>query len=128
METPTSKTSRRVSVLCVEDDKDTCELLSFLFPDYEVVFAHTMQEGLRAFESRKFDLCILDNWLPDGSGIDLCRKFRQIDSEMPIIFASAAGYKADIEKAARAGAQEYLVKPYEPETLRQIVKKLLNGK
>lgn len=129
MNDPTHSTgSQKIRILCVEDDKDTCELISFLFPDYDVKFAHTMSDGVRSFESENFDLCILDNWLPDGSGIELCRKMRFLNETVPIVFASAAGYKADIEKALNAGAQEYLVKPYEPEKLKKIVKKLVNGK
>jgi DNA-binding response OmpR family regulator len=120
--------SDKAGILCVEDDRDTCELLGVLFPDYDVVFTHTVSEGLRMFESRKFDLCILDNWLPDGSGIELCKKIRALNETIPIVFASAAGFKADIQKALDAGAQEYLVKPYEPEKLLQIVKNLLEGK
>lgn len=124
----TAASSNRASILCVEDDKDTCELLSVLFPDYDVVFAHTASEGLRLFKSRKFDLCILDNWLPDGSGIELCKKIRALDENVQIVFASAAGFKSDIQKALDAGACEYLVKPYEPEKLRKIVKNLIEEK
>ena len=120
--------SRKTRILCVEDDRDTCELIGILFSESAVAFAHTAREGTRLFESREFDLCILDNWLPDGSGIELCRRFRQLNKSVPIVFASAAGYKTDIEKALEAGAQEYLVKPYEPEKLQKIVKKLLDGK
>ena len=123
-----SMISQQIRILCVEDDKDTCELIGFLFPSYKVEFAHTMSEGICLFENGDFDLCILDNWLPDGSGIELCRKIRTINEDIPIVFASAAGYKTDIEKALDAGAQEYLVKPYEPEKLKKIVKKLTDGK
>ena len=120
-----SEPSQKVRVLCVEDDKDTCELIGLLFPNYEVAFAHTVGEGITLFESRRFDLCVLDNWLPDGSGIELCRKIRVVNSTVPIVFASAVGYQAEIQQAFDAGAQEYLVKPYEPEKLQKIVKKLL---
>ena len=121
-----ARSAGKAGILCVEDDRDTCELLSVLFPDYEVVFAHSAREGLRLFESRSFELCLLDNWLPDGSGIELCRKIRALDEHVPIVFASAAGFKSDIQAALDAGAHEYLVKPYEPEKLRKIVKKLLD--
>ena len=116
--------SHKVRILCVEDDRDTCELIGVLFPDYDIKFAYTMSEGISLFESQTFDLCVLDNWLPDGSGIELCLKIRALNSAVPIVFASAVGYKTEIQKAMDAGAQEYLVKPYEPETLQKIVKKL----
>jgi two-component system, OmpR family, copper resistance phosphate regulon response regulator CusR len=116
---------KKARILCVEDDRDTCELISVLFPQFEVKFAYNMSEGIRLFENETFDLCILDNWLPDGSGIDLCRKIRAINPNIPIVFASAVGYKPEIQKALDAGAQEYLVKPYEPEKLQKIVKNLV---
>lgn len=119
---------KKARILCVEDDKDTCELISVLFPQYEVKIAYKMSEGIRLFESETFDLCILDNWLPDGSGIDLCQKIHAINPNTPIVFASAVGYKTEIQKALDAGAQEYLVKPYEPEKLQKIVKNLVEGK
>ena len=128
MNNSTPAPSQQGSILCVEDDKDTCELLGVLFPNYDVVFAHTVGEGLRLFESRQFNLCLLDNWLPDGSGIELCKKIRALNQDIPIVFASAVGYKADIQKALDAGAQEYLVKPYEPEKLLKIVKNLIEKK
>lgn len=128
MNISTPAPSDKVRILCVEDDQDTCELLGVLFSDYDIKFVHTVSEGLRLFESQKFDLCILDNWLPDGSGIELCKKIRALDESSPIVFTSAAGYKTDIEKALDAGAQEYIVKPYEPEKLRKIVKKLIEEK
>lgn len=124
----TSMNSHKICILCVEDDRDTCELIAILFPDCDIVFAGSLDEGTRLFESKHFDLCILDNWLPDGSGIELCQRLRALDKNVPIVFASAAGYKTDIEKALDAGAQEYLVKPYDPEKLQKIVKKLLESR
>lgn len=128
MENSTEAPAHKVRILCVEDDKDTCELIGVLFPDYDLRFAHNMSEGLTLFENGIFDLCVLDNWLPDGSGIELCRKIRAINSTIPIIFASAVGYQTEIQKALDAGAQEYLIKPYEPEKLQKIVKNLLEKK
>ena len=56
-------------------------------------------------------LCMLDHWLTEGNGIQLCQQIRAFDSDTPIIFYCAAAYKADIQKGLDAGAQEYVVKP-----------------
>jgi CheY-like chemotaxis protein len=112
-------------ILCVEDDKDTCELLGILFAEYEVVFASSTAEAFSLLESGHFDLYVLDNWLPDGSGIEVCRKIHELKPHVPIIFTSAVGQKSEIKKALAAGAREYLVKPYEPETLQKVVKELI---
>lgn len=117
----------RKSILCVEDNRDNCELIALLLPEYEVVFAHTIADALKLFGERRFDLCLLDNWLPDGLGIELCHVIRRTDETIPIIFISGVGNKPEIQKALDAGAAHYLVKPYEPQNLIQVVKELLEN-
>ena len=113
-------------VLCVEDDRDTCEVISFVMTDYEFIAVHSISEAEEYIDSDTFDLYILDNWLPDGSGVDLCTKIREADMTAPIVFTSAIGQQHEIDLALQAGADRYLVKPYEPETLVQTIKELLN--
>ncbi len=113
-------------VLCVEDDRDTCEFLRFIMTDYDFTAVSSVAEADQLLGSERFDLYVLDNWLPDGSGLDVCEKIRSVDSETPIIFTSAIGQRHDIDLAMQAGANRYLVKPYEPEMLVQTVKELLN--
>jgi DNA-binding response OmpR family regulator len=112
-------------VLCVEDDRDTCEVLRFVMTDYDFTTVHSVQEAETHIDEGTFDLYVLDNWLPDGSGVDLCRKIRANGTTSPIVFTSAIGQRKDIELAMDAGADRYLVKPYEPETLVRTVKELL---
>jgi len=113
-------------VLCVEDDRDTCEVLRFVMTDYDFKTVNTIAAAESLMESQQFDLYVLDNWLPDGSGVELCEKIRRSGSKAPIVFTSAIGQRHDIDLAMAAGADRYLVKPYEPETLVQTVKELLN--
>ena len=58
-----------------------------------------------------FDLYILDNWLPDKSGVDLCLKLREIDPTTPILFYSGAALESDKTTALSCGAQAYITKP-----------------
>lgn len=113
-------------VLCVEDDRDTCEVLRFIMTDFDFTAVNTIAAAEPLIESKEFDLYVLDNWLPDGSGVELCERIRERGSTSPIIFTSAIAQSKDIELAMSAGADRYLVKPYEPETLVQTVKELLN--
>jgi DNA-binding response OmpR family regulator len=122
------QTSPKKRILCVEDDRDTCELLNILLAEYTVVFAHSLQESLSLLENQSFDLYLLDNWLPDGSGIEICRKIREQWPEVPIIFTSAVGQKSEIKKAMNAGAGKYMLKPCEPQELYKVVKELLEAK
>ena len=120
-----AKTNSSKKILCIEDDKDTCEMLSFLLSAYDFTFVHNPEEAFPLIEKEKFDLYILDNWLPGVSGVELCRKIRALNPDVPIIFTSAISSKADIQAAFNAGANKYLVKPCEPEELQKIVKDLI---
>jgi DNA-binding response OmpR family regulator len=113
-------------ILCVEDDRDTCEVLRFVMTDYDFTTVSSVAAAEELIQSQKFDIYVLDNWLPDGSGVELCEKIRQISPTLPIVFTSAIGQRQDIDVAMQAGADRYLVKPYEPETLVQTVKELLS--
>ena len=113
-------------MLCVEDDRDTCEVLSFVMTDYEFIAVHSVDEAEKMIAEKSFDLFVLDNWLPDGSGVELCERIRASGSKAPIVFTSAIGQRKDIQLAMDAGADRYLVKPYEPETLVRTVKELLD--
>src|SRR5690349_18187718 len=106
-------------ILCTEDDADARDLIILILKndDYEVICAEDAKHALALAKAQKFDLYLVDNWLPDISGKDLTEKIRQFDTETPILFYSAAGYEADKNNAFRAGAQAYLVKPADPEAL-----------
>ena len=119
-------TSPAKSILCVDDDADTCELLQFVLEEYEFTAAHTIDEAFRLLESRQFDLYIFDNWLYGGSGIELCQKVRRAGSATPIIFVSGVAHNKDIQEAISSGADKYLTKPCEPDLLKKIVKELIN--
>ena len=112
-------------VLCVEDDRDTCEVLRFVMTDYNFSTVHSVEDALDLVGNEKIDLWVLDNWLPDGSGIEICELIRNSGDASPIIFTSAVGQRQDIERALEAGATHYIVKPYEPEFLLKTVKDLL---
>jgi DNA-binding response OmpR family regulator len=112
-------------ILLVEDEEDAKELVAHTLPEYTLICARDFSEGLRLARRRCFDLYILDSWLPDASGVELCRFIRGFDSHTPILFYSAAAYERDIWEAIGAGAQEYLVKPVVPDELRQVVAQLI---
>ena len=120
-----NNTALRKRILCVEDHRDTCEILALVLRDYEFKYVSSVERALELIEQRPFDLYILDNWLPDGSGLDLCKQIRSTDARVPIIFTSAAGFQSDIENAKHSGADRYIVKPYEPFSLELVVKELL---
>jgi two-component system KDP operon response regulator KdpE len=116
-------------VLYIEDHEDTRELVTLVLEQkgYEVVTGTTIASGVALAGSQEFDLYLLDSWLPDGSGLDLCKQIRKFDKATPLLFYSAAAYEADRELALDSGAQDYLVKPSHPSELCSLVTSLIES-
>ena len=94
----------RKRILCVEDDADTCELLTILLPDYELVNASTKSQAIEKARDGNFSLIFMDQTLPDGTGEETCRLIRTFDQITPILFLT--GWRHFTEARARAiGAQ-----------------------
>jgi DNA-binding response OmpR family regulator len=119
----------RPKVLYVEDHEDTREYVSFLLKrsDFEVTTASSASVALALARNEQFDIYLLDNWLGDFSGFDLCRQLREFDARTPILFYSAAAYKSDKSAAMGCGAQGYLTKPDGLNELADTIHKLLPG-
>jgi DNA-binding response OmpR family regulator len=102
-------------VLFIEDDADTRELVSFVLrrENFEVVLATDSEEAMLVVGAMSFELYLIDNWLPGESGVDLCKRLREVDRRTPILFYSGAAYEQDKRAAFAAGAQGYLTKPME---------------
>src|ERR1044071_6204641 len=116
-------------ILYIEDHEDTRELVTLLLAQksYEVITGSTIASGVALAGAEQFDLYLLDSWLPDGSGLDLCQRIRQFDQTTPILFYSAAAYAADHDMAMKSRAPGYLVKPSQPSELCDLVTKLIDN-
>ena len=116
-------------VLYIEDHEDTLELVTLVLEQrcFEVVTGSTIETGLALAGSQQFDLYLLDSWLPDGSGLDLCRQIREFDKATPVLFYSAAAYEIDKSQALNSGAQAYLIKPSNPSELCSVVTSLIES-
>ena len=100
-------------VLCVDDDEDSREILSMMlkFRRIDTKTVGTAAQALSLIEAERFDLYLLDVWLPDLDGFELCRRMREVDPHTPILFFSGAAYEADRKRAIDAGANDYVTKP-----------------
>ena len=114
-------------VLYVEDNADTVEMVTLMLNSagFDVLSHSTIAEGLKAAAAQDFDLYLIDLWLPDGSGLDLCKKIREFDSKTPVVFYSAAAYEGDRAAALDSGGQAYLIKPTDSPDLCATLFKLL---
>ncbi|WP_125114905.1 response regulator transcription factor [Agathobaculum sp. Marseille-P7918] len=100
-------------IFFVEDDLSLIHGLSFALRQqgYEVIIARTCLEAETLWQAGGFDLAILDVTLPDGSGFDLCRRFRQ-SSKVPILFLTAADEETDVIMGLDIGGDDYITKPF----------------
>ena len=99
------------SILCIEKEAAAQAALSHTLSDYDVVFSTDAFDTIRSMNVRAFDAYIIDFWLPDWSGPQLCRSIRDLDPNCPVIFCTAADSDLSRQRAMRAGATAYLCKP-----------------
>jgi two-component system KDP operon response regulator KdpE len=100
-------------VLACDDELQILRALKLVLRSegYEVVTAANMEEALDVAALSPLDAAIVDLLLPDGDGIELCRRLREW-SAMPIIVLSAVGEESEKVRAFRAGADDYITKPF----------------
>jgi Response regulator containing CheY-like receiver, AAA-type ATPase, and DNA-binding domains len=115
-------------ILCLEDHEDTRDLLDALLTlaGMKISSVASVEEALQQAKTEKFSLYLVDNYLPESSGVDFCKLLRQFDQTTPVVFFSAVAQPAEIQKALDAGAQAYLVKPTDFDNLEPTLLKYLH--
>lgn len=113
-------------VLVVDDHAPSLKWTSILLREegYDVLLADNGRDALRIVENEPVDLLILDIMMPQIDGYEICRRVRQ-NSDAGIIFVSALGETEDRVKGLELGADDYLVKPFEPSELLARVRAVL---
>ncbi|MEQ4719292.1 response regulator transcription factor [Nonomuraea sp. B19D2] len=106
-------------LLIIEDDRELGYMLVDLFTEqgYAVDLALEGQRGLHLGLSRSYDVLIVDRGLPVLDGIDLLRRLRRQAVTTPVLVLTAFGSLADRVAGLDAGAEDYLVKPFEIDEL-----------
>lgn len=114
-------------VLIVEDDIRVAELIGRVMQEnsYRATIAYDGQEALELVHSKDFDLIITDIILPKLNGVDFCRQVRIIKPHTPIIMLTALGTTNHKVEGLDAGADDYMVKPFEMKELLARVRAVL---
>ncbi|PWI32674.1 response regulator [Vibrio albus] len=111
----------KIPVLIVEDIKEMSGLLSEhisgLYPYQVVGIAPTIADARMMINHLKPSLILLDNFLPDGLGLDLIKSLRAKDNPVDVIFVTAANDSETAVTAVRYGAFDYLLKPFSLEQI-----------
>ncbi len=116
-----------MKILVVEDDLLVADALKIILADgkYAVEIAHDGQTGLDFIEAFDYDLLLLDVILPHLDGISLCRYVRSQGYMMPILLLTSQDSNHDRAIGLDAGADDYVIKPFDPEELSARIRALL---
>ena len=103
------------SIMVVDDDQDLAEMLGIVLTGagYEVDLVNRGDEVMSLFTAQAPDLVLLDVMLPGLNGVEVCKLIREV-SMVPIVMLSAKGDKQDVVAGLEAGADDYMVKPFDP--------------
>ncbi|MGC9220462.1 MAG: response regulator transcription factor [Solirubrobacteraceae bacterium] len=106
--------------LVIEDDDAVCQAVrrSLLLSGYEVITAADGEQGLLALAETIPDVVVLDLGLPKLDGIEVCRRLRAIGDHTPVLMLTARDAVEDRVAGLEAGADDYLIKPYDVRELR----------
>lgn len=110
------------NIFLLEDDKILSRGISIALEKdkHNVTAVYGYLEALRKYQEQKYDLFLLDINLPDGSGLELCRRIRE-NSETPVLFLTANDTEEDMLDGFSAGCDDYISKPFPLEVLRKKV-------
>jgi DNA-binding NtrC family response regulator len=124
---PRAGTSRRRTLLVVDDDRLLCQAVgdSLRSDAMQVVAAHTAAEALRACSAGAVDVVVLDQKLPDAEGHSLCKAILEANETTRIVFVTGFPSFDNALQALKAGAHDYLCKPFELEELALVVERCL---
>lgn len=103
------------TILIIEDEKRVADLLKAGLEEngYQTMVAYDGAMGLRLFQSFSFQLVISDIILPKLDGFELCKEIRKINEKIPILMLTALGSVDDKLEGFDAGADDYMVKPFD---------------
>ena len=120
------KEMAETSILVVDDEQEIADLVQiYLVSDgYKVFKANNAQEGLEILDKEDIQLCLLDIMMPGMNGLEMCKKIRETNN-IPIIMLSAKSTDLDKILGLGTGADDYVVKPFNPLELTARVKSQL---
>lgn len=123
----TSKIKKKL--LIVDDEVSSRESLRMVFNDvYDIVMAGNGEDAIICLKEKDFDIVLLDIVMPGMSGLDTLAKIKQTQHGLPVIILTATRMVDTAVNAMKAGAYDYIVKPFNIEELKLIVKKSLKDK
>jgi DNA-binding NtrC family response regulator len=115
-------------ILLIDDDPGVSEVVGLLLEreGYAVAYAATVKASLESIQAADFDLVVTDLKLPDGTGLDVIAALRSLQPSLPIIMITSYSSMESAIAALRAGAVDYIVKPFDNDEFLHAVARALN--
>jgi len=116
-------------VLIADDDVDILSLVRVRLErsGYKVISARNGVEALELARERHPDIAILDVAMPEMTGLEVTRRMREENLDMPVILLTARAGDVDVADGAEAGADVYVTKPFSPQELESRVRAISHG-
>lgn len=112
-------------ILVIDDEAGTRESLKLVLSDrYKIVGAESARAGVEAIKKNLPDLVFLDVLMPDKDGLEALAEIRAIDPDIPVVMLTAVSRIDTAVKAIKAGATDYLTKPFDVEGIRLLTEKI----
>jgi two-component system NtrC family response regulator len=117
------------TILVVDDEKNYLVVLSAFLSEegYETLTVDNAQHALEIVESTDLDLVLTDMKMPPMDGIELLRRIKEIVPDLPVVMMTAYGTVEKAVEAMQLGAFNFILKPFQNETLKQIVDKAVRA-
>jgi DNA-binding NtrC family response regulator len=125
-----ANTPKNARILVIDDEPDVREMLEFLLEEegFTVDTAPDATNGLAKLAAQDYDLLLLDLMLPDISGMDVLKRIRRDDKDLPICMVTAHGSTSVAVDALKSGANDYFSKPFDNEKLILEIQRLIDGR
>lgn len=118
----------REKILTIDDDPDILDVLQLTLSEaYDVIQAHNGKEGLHLVHTKAPNLIVCDYMMPVMNGKDFCRTLKKdiLLQHIPVIMLTGKGEVKDMVGGIEAGADDYIVKPFEPDALLARIRMIL---
>jgi DNA-binding response OmpR family regulator len=123
--------NEKPTILLVDDEQKVLDLITFRLQllGYRVITAQSGEDALSLAETHKPDLIILDVTMPGLDGVTVCSHLKKSETSrgIPVLMLTARSETEDINKAMSAGADDYVVKPYDPTVLHMKIQRHLGA-
>jgi len=117
-------------IIIIDDEKDMCKVLALIFKTegYDVATESNSAKGLDLVMKESPDCVLLDIRMPKVNGIELLHKIKEYNKKLPVIMMTAEGSVTTTAQSIRLGAYDYIIKPFDTEFIKNMVKKCIESK